>query len=86
MDNVSSILLQTIVKLDKQQLLHWKVYMSIFFLMHITIWNIAFSHLATVAGGLNLLAPKNDQHPISPYCIIPQSNIKVMKIEEMITN
>ena len=34
----------------------------------------------------NPLAPKSDQHLISPYYIIPESNMKVMGIEEMITN
>ena len=30
--------------------------------------------------------PKSDQHLISPYNISPESNIKVMRIKEMITN
>ena len=34
---------------------------------------------------VNPLAPKGDQHLISPY-ITPESNMKVMRIEEMITN
>ena len=29
---------------------------------------------------------KNDQHLISPHNITPESNIKVMRIKEMITN
>ena len=35
---------------------------------------------------LNPLVPKSDQHLISPYNITPESNMKVMRIEEMITN
>ena len=35
---------------------------------------------------LNNLTPKSDQHLISPYNIIPESSIKVMRIQEMITN
>ena len=35
---------------------------------------------------LNPLTPKSDQHLISPYNITPESNIKVMRIKEMITN
>ena len=34
---------------------------------------------------INLLTPKSDQHLISPYNIIPESHIKVMRIKEMIT-
>ena len=34
----------------------------------------------------NPLTPKSDQHLISPYSIIPESNIKVTRIKEMITN
>ena len=29
---------------------------------------------------------KNDKHLISPYNIIPESNIKVTRIKEIITN
>ena len=32
----------------------------------------------------NPLTPKCDLHPISPYIITPKSNIKVMRIKEMI--
>lgn len=35
---------------------------------------------------INPLTPKNDQHPISPHNITPESNMKVRRIEEMITN
>ena len=35
---------------------------------------------------LNPLTSKSDWHLISPYNIIPESNIKVMRIKEMITN
>ena len=34
----------------------------------------------------NPLTPKSDWHLISPYSIIPESNIKVTRIKEMITN
>ena len=34
----------------------------------------------------NLLTLKNDQHLISPYNITPESNIKVMRIKEVIIN
>ena len=34
----------------------------------------------------NPLTPKRNQHLISPNNITPESNIKVMKIKEMITN
>ena len=34
----------------------------------------------------NPLAPKSDQRLISPYNITPESNTKVMRKEEMITN
>ena len=30
--------------------------------------------------------PKSDKHLISPHSITPESNIKVMRIKEMITN
>ena len=33
---------------------------------------------------VNLLTPKSDEHLISPYIITPESNIKVMRIKEMI--
>ena len=32
------------------------------------------------------LTPKSDWHLISPYDIFPESNIKVTRIKEMITN
>ena len=32
------------------------------------------------------LNPKSDWHLISPYCITPESNIKVRRIKELITN
>ena len=35
---------------------------------------------------LNPKTPKNDWHLISPYNISLESNIKVMRIKEMITN
>ena len=36
--------------------------------------------------GINPLAPKSDKHLISPYNITPESNMKVVRVEEMITN
>ena len=39
-----------------------------------------------VSYRLNPLTPKTDQHLISPYNITPESNMKVMRIKEMITN
>ena len=35
---------------------------------------------------VNTLIPESDQHLISPHNIIPESNIKVMRIKEMIIN
>ena len=35
---------------------------------------------------INPLNPKNDQLLISPYNISPESNIKVTRIKELITN
>ena len=35
---------------------------------------------------INPLTPKSDWHLISPYCITPESNIKVRRIKELITN
>ena len=35
---------------------------------------------------LNPLTLKSDQHLISPYNITPESNMKVMRIKEMITS
>ena len=35
---------------------------------------------------INPLHPKSDQHLISPHIIDPESNIKVMRRKEMITN
>ena len=35
---------------------------------------------------INPLTPKSDWHLISPYCITPESNIKVGRIKELITN
>ena len=35
---------------------------------------------------INPLHPKSDQHLISSHNIIPESNIKVKRIKEMITN
>ena len=35
---------------------------------------------------INTLIPESDQYLISPFNIIPQSSIKVMRIKEMIIN
>ena len=35
---------------------------------------------------INTLIPKSDQHLISPFNIIPESNIMVIRIKEMIIN
>ena len=35
---------------------------------------------------INPLTPKSDWHLISPYCITPESKIKVRRIKELITN
>ena len=35
---------------------------------------------------INPLTPWSDQHLISPHNIIPDSHIKVMRIDDMITN
>ena len=50
--------------------------------------NIFFNHLSLnkPCNSLNPLIPESDQHLISPYNITPESNIKVMRIKEMITN
>ena len=34
----------------------------------------------------NLLTPKSDQYPISPYNVTPESNINVTRKKEMLTN
>ena len=35
---------------------------------------------------INPLNPKSDQHLVSPYNITPESNIRVMRMKEIITN
>ena len=35
---------------------------------------------------INTLIPESDLHLISPFNVIPKSNIKVMRIKEMIIN
>ena len=37
-------------------------------------------------GLFNFLIPRSVQHLISPYCITLKSNVKAMRIKEMITN
>ena len=51
-------------------------------------WNLS-SQINSIFNAIhcfNPLTPKSDQHPISPHNIILESNIKVMRIKEMITN
>ena len=47
---------------------------------------IGRSYLLITSGSrkVNPLTPKSDLYPISPYIITPKSNIKVMRIKEMI--
>ena len=47
---------------------------------------IGRSYMLITSGSrrVNLLTPKSDLHPISPYIITPKSNIKVMRIKDMI--
>ena len=40
----------------------------------------------TQVGYQNRLARKSDKHLISPYYVGPESNVKVMRKEKMITN
>ena len=49
-------------------------------LVHLS-WNAPFNTSVKVCS--NPLAPKSDQHPISPYCITRESNMKIRRIEEM---
>ena len=44
-------------------------------------WNAPVNTRVKVCS--NPLAPKSDQHPISPYCITRESNMKIRRIEEM---
>ena len=55
-------------------------------LSHVVLRNIRLIMLCRVALILNPLIFKSDQRLISPYNIIPESHIKVMRIKEMITN
>ena len=48
--------------------------------------SINFILLKVFTKGINHLAPKSDYHLISPHYILPESNMKVMRIEEMISN
>ena len=55
-------------------------------LSHVVLRNIRLIMLCRVVLTLNSLIFKSDQRLISPYNIIPESHIKVMRIKEMITN
>ena len=44
--------------------------------------HFAFYHMINI----NPVTPESDQHLISPYNIIPESHIEVMRMKEMITN
>ena len=55
-------------------------------LSHVVLRNIRLIMLCRVVLTLNPLIFKSDQRLISPYNIIPESHIKVMRIKEMITN
>ena len=55
-------------------------------LSHVVLRNIRLIMLCRVVLILNPLIFKSDQRLISPYNIIPESHIKVMRIKEMITN
>ena len=46
-------------------------------LSHFEMLSCSFLHFS-----VNPLIPKSDQHLISPFSIIPESNIKVMRINE----
>ena len=39
-----------------------------------------------VKSSFNPLTPKSEEHLISPYNITPESNIKVRRVKDMITN
>ena len=54
----------------------------------VTFYSISnvFCTMHTMMQTVNLLALKGDQHLISPYNITPESNIKVTRIVETITN
>ena len=54
----------------------------------VTFYSISnvFCTMHTMMQTVNLLALKGDQHLISPYNITPESNSKVTRIEETITN
>ena len=52
-------------------------------LVHLS-WNAPINTSVKVCS--NPLAPKSDQHPISPHCITRESNMKIRRIEEMIIN
>ena len=55
-------------------------------LSHVVLRNSRLIMLCRVVLTLNPLIFKSDQRLISPYNIIPESHIKVMRIKEMITN
>ena len=51
-----------------------------------TMKPIRSAHLDICEKQSNSLTPKSDQHLISPNGITPESNIKVMRIQEMEAN
>ena len=53
---------------------------------HVVLRNSRLMMHCRVVLTLNPLIFKSDQRLISPYNIIPESHIKVMRIKEMITN
>ena len=55
-------------------------------LSRVVLRNSRLIMLCRVVLTLNPLIFKSDQRLISPYNIIPESHIKVMRIKEMITN
>ena len=55
-------------------------------LSHVVLRNSRLMMHCRVVLTLNPLIFKSDQRLISPYNIIPESHIKVMRIKEMITN
>ena len=56
------------------------------FLFSCSTRHLTRSLRSLVSYRLNCSTPKTDQYLISPYNITPESNMKVMRIKEMITN
>ena len=49
-------------------------------------YSLIFYYLKEKERNINPLTPQNDKHPISPNSTSLKSNIKVMRIKEMISN